>query len=53
MIIQLENTINSETKEHLISTISNLGYASNEVNTQLANYLVCIGKGEFDIRKIG
>lgn len=33
MIIQLENTINSETKEHLISTISNLGYASNEVNT--------------------
>ncbi len=53
MIIQLSKAITSMEKEAIVSQIGGLGYKSNEVKTQYGNYLVAIGKKEFDIRKLG
>lgn len=53
MIIQLKENIQQSEKENILSQISSIGYKSNEVKTQLGNYLICIGKAEFDIRKLG
>jgi len=53
MIIQLESKIDKKTKDALLSTVSEIGYKSTQVSTQEAEYLVCVGKKEFDIRKIG
>lgn len=53
MIIQLEEKLSDKSKEKILSHISSIGYQANEVKTQKANYLVCIGKKEFDIRLIG
>ncbi len=40
-------------KATIIDVISKLSYKSTEVNTQKGNYLVSIGKKEFDIRSVG
>jgi 3-deoxy-7-phosphoheptulonate synthase len=53
MIIQLASSIQPPERESIISRVSSLGYKSTEVKTQLASYLVAIGKGEFDIRQLG
>ena len=53
MIIQLSKTISTGAREQLEAEIKRIGYNSNEVVTQRGSYLVCIGKGEFDIRAIG
>ncbi|MFK7809181.1 MAG: bifunctional 3-deoxy-7-phosphoheptulonate synthase/chorismate mutase [Saprospiraceae bacterium] len=53
MIIQLEKNINTADKDSLLQEIEAIGYKSNPVNTQDGNYLICIGKQEFDIRRIG
>ncbi len=53
MIIQLINTISTGDKKSIIEAISSFGYKANEVKTQRGNYLVGIGKKEFDIRQIG
>ncbi|MBL7892367.1 MAG: 3-deoxy-7-phosphoheptulonate synthase, partial [Bacteroidia bacterium] len=53
MIIQLEEKLKSKTKENIFSKINSIGYKTTEVKTQKGNYLVCIGKNEFDIRGIG
>ena len=53
MIIQLEQNIDSEIQEKILSAINTIGYKTTQVKTQYANYLVCIGKNEFDIRIIG
>jgi len=53
MIIQLQEDIASQQRENLISAVEKLGYKITEVKTQLGDYLVGIGKKEFDIRKIG
>lgn len=53
MIIQLEKNIAESDKNHLLQQIATIGYESNPVNTQEGNYLICIGKKEFDIRQIG
>src|ERR1051326_5345939 len=53
MIIQLEEKIAARQKENILSQINSIGYKTTEVKTQRGNYLVCIGKKEFDIRGIG
>ena len=53
MIIQLEKEIKPLTKEKIFSAVNGIGYKTTEVKTQKGNYLVCIGKNEFDIRLIG
>ncbi|MBW3466573.1 3-deoxy-7-phosphoheptulonate synthase [Arthrospiribacter ruber] len=53
MIIQLKNDISESQKEALIDEVSQTGYKITEVKTQLGDYLVGIGKKEFDIRRIG
>lgn len=53
MIIQLEKNIKVDDRNHLLEQIAAIGYESNPVNTQVGNYLICIGKKEFDIRRIG
>lgn len=53
MIIQLEREIQPAEKEKILSSVNATGYKTTEVKTQKGNYLVCIGKKEFDIRLIG
>ena len=53
MIIQLTPSISPEDKQSIISSVKNLGYKSNVVKTQKGNYIVAIGKKEFDIRSLG
>jgi 3-deoxy-7-phosphoheptulonate synthase len=53
MIIQLQPDISSKQKETLIEKVNGIGYKTTEVKTQLGDYLIGIGKNEFDIRKIG
>ncbi|MBC6989108.1 MULTISPECIES: 3-deoxy-7-phosphoheptulonate synthase [Hymenobacter] len=53
MIIQLEKNITEGAKQDIISRIKALKYKVTEVTTQRANYLVSIGKGDFDIRTVG
>jgi len=53
MIIQLENNISTDDKSRLVDKINNLKYKTTEVNTQKGNYIIGIGKKDFDIRDIG
>ncbi|HVA97287.1 MAG TPA: 3-deoxy-7-phosphoheptulonate synthase [Bacteroidia bacterium] len=53
MIIQLEKKVSEKQKAEIFTAIKNMQYKVAEVNTQFANYLVCIGKNDFDIRLIG
>lgn len=53
MIIQLKSGILPKEKDELLRTIGELGYKVSEVRTQFRQYLVCVGKAEFDIRRLG
>jgi len=53
MIVQLKEDISEIQKDSLIQEINQIGYKITEVKTQLGDYLVGIGKKEFDIRQIG
>ena len=53
MIIQLQQNISDTQKSAIIDVVGKLGYKSTEVKTQRGNYLVSIGKKEFDIRSVG
>ena len=53
MIIQFEKKAGAKEKEQILSAVTAIGYKSSAVKTQFADYLVCIGKKEFDIRLIG
>lgn len=53
MIIQLEKGISSKQKEEIIQKIKGFKYSINEVNTQVGDYLIGIGKSDFDIRELG
>ncbi len=45
--------MSTEAKGELQAQMKELGYKTNEVQTQLGHYLVAIGKQSFDIRQIG
>jgi 3-deoxy-7-phosphoheptulonate synthase len=53
MIIQLAPNITATDKETILSQIKSLDYKTTEVKTQKGDYLVGIGKKEFDIRRLG
>jgi 3-deoxy-7-phosphoheptulonate synthase len=53
MIIQIDHTLSAAQKEHILSNLASISYKATEVRTQKGLYLVCIGKNEFDIRRIG
>lgn len=53
MIIQLLEDISASLKVETLNKINEFGFKTTEVKTQKASYLVCIGKSETDIRKIG
>ncbi len=53
MIIQLEKDISHDQKKKLQEKLETINYKGNEVNTQFGDYIVAVGKKEFDIRSIG
>jgi len=53
MIIQLEKNITEAQSEKLHQRLEAIGYSTNDVTTQFADYLICVGKKDFDIRAIG
>ena len=53
MIIQLEPNITEGQKTALKAQLAAIEYKVNPVKTQFANYLIGVGKKEFDIRAIG
>ncbi|MBO6660364.1 MAG: 3-deoxy-7-phosphoheptulonate synthase [Roseivirga sp.] len=53
MIIQFEQDIKESQKEAIINRIKGLKYKPAEVKTQMGEYLIGIGKKNFDIRSIG
>jgi 3-deoxy-7-phosphoheptulonate synthase len=53
MIIQLEPNITAEQKEGLKAQIASLKYKTNDVKTQMGEYIIGIGKEKFDVRNIG
>ncbi|TRX62054.1 3-deoxy-7-phosphoheptulonate synthase [Fulvivirga sp. M361] len=53
MIIQLEKGASAQLKEDIIKKVQNLKYKITDVKTQKGDYLVGIGKKEFDIRDVG
>lgn len=52
MIIQLKNNISLSEKSHIIQSVLDLGFKSNEVKTSEGHYFVCIGKTDIDIRRV-
>ncbi len=53
MIVQLKPDITEQEKMTLLEAIQSLKYKATEVHTQFRQYLVCVGKTEFDIRRLG
>ena len=53
MIIQLEKNITSSQINRLKEQLKVINYKGNRVTTQYADYVICVGKKEFDIRAIG
>ena len=53
MIIQFEQDINSAQKEAIMAQVKGLKYKGTEVKTQKGDYLIGIGKKDFDIRSLG
>lgn len=52
MIVQLERGIGQEQKQAIEDKIKSLKYKVSEVNTQVGEYLIGIGKSDFDVRSI-
>jgi 3-deoxy-7-phosphoheptulonate synthase len=53
MIIQLNQNITADQHSNIAQRVNHFGFKPSYVSTQFGKYLVCIGKGDFDIRKIG
>src|SRR6187455_1824275 len=53
MIIQLKPSISPAEKDAILQKIRSLEYKTTEVKTQKGDYLVGIGKKEFDVRQLG
>ncbi len=53
MIIQLNPGISDTERSEIIDVVQSLKYKTKEVNTQKGNYVIGIGKNDFDIRQIG
>lgn len=53
MIIQLDQHIKADQLEALHEKLNQIKYKPNRVSTQFGEYIVAVGKKEFDIRSIG
>lgn len=53
MIIQLEQNITASQLEKLREKLQDIQYKSTRVSTQFGDYIIGVGKKEFDIRAIG
>lgn len=53
MIIKLKQNISKENTQAIIDSMTSVGYKSNRVTTYHSDYLIALGKKEFDIRKMG
>lgn len=53
MIIQLEKGISADQLDQLKEKLADIQYKATEVKTQFGDYVICVGKNEFDIRSIG
>ena len=53
MIIQLSNGVSTNELTAINDTLKKIGYKGTPVQTQKAQYIVGIGKREFDIRELG
>lgn len=53
MIIQLKQSVSTKEKDQINTAIAALGYKTTEVKTQVGEYVIGIGKKEYDIRRIG
>ena len=53
MIIQFEQEIEERQKDAIINRVTGLKYKPTQVKTQKGNYLIGIGKKDFDIRGLG
>jgi len=53
MIIQLEKSVTEAQREDIGVAVKALGYKTTPVKTQVGEYLIGIGKKEFDIRQVG
>ena len=53
MIIQLEKDIQQKQIDAIHAQLDAINYELNSVKTQFGNYLIAVGKKEFDIRSIG
>lgn len=53
MIIQIQNGATEEEVSKIAEAVQSLGYTFNDIKTQFARYLICIGKKEIDLRQIG
>ncbi len=53
MIIQLEKSVSEDQRENISVAVKALGYKTTPVKTQVGEYLIGIGKKEFDIRQVG
>src|SRR5688572_29741046 len=53
MIIQLKPEISGTDRQEILSTIKALDYKTTLVKTQVGDYVVGIGKKEFDLRRLG
>ncbi|MFK8104624.1 MAG: bifunctional 3-deoxy-7-phosphoheptulonate synthase/chorismate mutase, partial [Saprospiraceae bacterium] len=53
MIIQLEKDISTSQYKELTSRLTDIQYDINRVTTQFSDYVIAVGKKEFDIRTIG
>lgn len=53
MIIQLDPNITAAEQQQLSDKLASIKFKATNVKTQYANYLIGVGKGEFDIRGIG
>lgn len=53
MIIQLNSDVTTQQSEAIVAVTAALGYKATHVRTQHSDYLVVIGRKEFDIRRLG
>jgi 3-deoxy-7-phosphoheptulonate synthase len=53
MIIQLEPNLDENKRSKLLQAVKSVGYKPTPVTTQFGNYVVCVGKKDFDIRSLG
>lgn len=53
MIVQIKKGLTHQQKQTIIDNIKELGYQTTEVVTQFRQYIIGVGKNDYDIRRIG